>query len=166
MLDGDGEEDDDQVGGGVQGNGERAENHELEEDVAAAGGDELRDEGEEEEGGFGIQDFGEDALAESVLRRGGGNTGEFDVAAADHADAEPNEVGGAGVFDSVESDGGGGEDRGDAKSGGENVKEAADESADGRLEAFASAAGEAARQDVEDAGAGSYGEKERGREED
>ena len=59
-----------------------------------------------------------------------------------------------------------GEDRGDAKSGGENVKEAAYESADGGLEAFATAASEAAGQDVEDAWAGSYSKKERGREED
>ena len=58
----------------------------------------------------------------------------------------------------MKSDGGSSQDRGNPESGGENVEESAEKSAEGRLKTFAAAAGESAREDVEDAGAGSDGE--------
>lgn len=44
-LQGCGEKDHEEIGGGVKNHGERAQDYELEKDVAAGGGDELRDEG-------------------------------------------------------------------------------------------------------------------------
>jgi len=164
--------------------------------VAAFRSDELRNEGEEEEGGFGVEGFGEDALAES--RCGGWTEGRWvgcadcdaralgfqsgvdgwrivfccgllrqgDVTRPDHFYAEEDEVGCAGVLDGVEGDGGGGEDGGDSESGGEDVEESAEESAEGGLKTLAAASGEGAGEDVEDAGAGSDGEKESGGEEE
>jgi hypothetical protein len=59
-----------QVSRGVEDYRDRAEHYELREDVAGWGRDKLRDEGQEEERGFGIKRFGEDALAEGVSRGG------------------------------------------------------------------------------------------------
>src|SRR5260221_2767426 len=50
--------DDEEVGGGVEGDGKDAESGELQEDVAAFGCDELGDEGEEEQSGLGIEGCG------------------------------------------------------------------------------------------------------------
>src|SRR5215469_16432310 len=66
-LERDGKLDDDQIGGGVEDHGNRAEQHELKKDMTALGLDELRDEGQKEQSGFRIQGFGEDALAKGVL---------------------------------------------------------------------------------------------------
>jgi len=146
--------------------------------VAAFGCDELRDEGEEEQGGFWIEGFGEDSLLECGCRGwadgvccGTGRFGEGvfrygDVTGADHFDAEEDEIGGAGVLDGMEGHGGGGEDGRDAESCGEDVEKPAKEGADGGLEAFATASGEGAGEHVEDAGAGSDGEEESGGEEE
>jgi len=196
-----GEGDDEEVGGGVESDGENAEDGELKEDVAAFGGDELRDKGEEEKGGLGIEGFGQDSLTESfgwdwpecfsrgwqdfvagesslaglTWRNGHGmpcpygkkNTDvERNVTRADHFDAEEDEVGGAGVLDGVEGYGGSGQDGRDSESGSEDVKESAEESTEGRLKTFAAAAGKGAGEDVEDAGAGSDGEKKGGGEEE
>jgi len=136
----------------------------LKEDVSVGGSDELRDEGEEEQRGFGIQHFGEDALAKSAVGWSRGFHGHFGVACANHADAKPNEVGGAGVFDGVKRDGGGRKNRGEAESGGEDVEESAYESADGRKDAFALSSGKAARQDIENARAGRDGQEQSGGE--
>jgi hypothetical protein len=151
-LKGCGEKNDEEIGGGVKDHRESAENNELKEHMACCRGDELRDEGEEEEGRFGIEGFGEDALAEGASGWNGGCHRELGVAGADHADAEPDEVGGSGVFHGVEGEGGGGENRGNTESGGKDVAQPADEGAQGRIDSFATAAGEAARQDVENAG--------------
>jgi len=161
-----GERNDEQVGGGVERDGNDAEEGELKKDVAALRCDKLRDEGEEEECGFGIEGFGEDALAEGAAFWRGGFRGEFGVARADHFDAEEDEVGCASVLDGAEGYGGSGEDGGDAERGCEDVKESAKERAKGGLEAFAAAAGKGAGQDVENAGAGSGREKKRGGEEE
>src|ERR1044072_3667214 len=81
------------------------------------------------------------------------------VAGTDHADPEEDEVGGTGVFDGMEGDGGSGEDGRDSESGGEDVEEAAEESADGRLKTFTASSGESAGENVKDSGAGSDGQK-------
>ena len=69
LLERRGEQDDDQVGGGVEGDGDCAKCYELQEDVTRWRRNELRDEREEEERGLGVERFGEDALAEGVSRR-------------------------------------------------------------------------------------------------
>ncbi len=58
----------------------------------------------------------------------------------------------------MKSDGGSGQDGGDSDSGGEDVEEPAEKSAEGRLKTFARASCEGAGENVEDAGAGSDGE--------
>jgi len=65
-FEGSGEGHDEKVGGGVESDRDDAQYGELQEDLAAIGSDELRDEGEEEEGGFGIEGFGEHSLFESA----------------------------------------------------------------------------------------------------
>src|SRR6516225_5871560 len=57
-LEGRGHADDHEVGGGIAADGDRAEQGELNEDLAMGRGDELRDEGEKEQRGFRIQHFG------------------------------------------------------------------------------------------------------------
>jgi hypothetical protein len=165
-FEGSGEGDGEQVGRGVEGNGEDAKRRELEEGVAAFGCDELRDEGEEEERGLGIECFGENALAEGVAGWGSRLCGKLGVARADHFYAEEDEIGGASILDGVERDCGRGEDCGDSEGGGEDVEESAEESTDGRLKAFAAAPGESASEYVEDAGARGDGEEKRGGEEE
>jgi hypothetical protein len=54
-LEGRGHPDDHEVGGGVETDGDRAEQGELQEEVSMARGNELRDEGEKEERGFWIR---------------------------------------------------------------------------------------------------------------
>jgi hypothetical protein len=148
-----GEKNDEEIGGGIKDYRESTENNEWKEHMACCRRDELRDEGEEEEGRFGIEGFGEDALAEGASGWSGRYNREFGVAGADHADPEPDEVGRSGVFHGVEGEGRGGENRGNTESGGKDVEQAADERAQGRIDSFAAAAGEAASQDVENAGA-------------
>jgi hypothetical protein len=97
-----------------------------------ARGDELRDEGEKEERGFWIQHFGKNALAKSALRWARGFDGHFCIARADHADAKPNKICGAGVFDGMKRHGRGGKNRGEAEGGGEDVEESADKGAERR----------------------------------
>lgn len=156
-----GEENDHEVGSGVEDHGDGTQDDELQEDVAALRSDELRDEGKEEERGLGIEGFGEDALTEGALR-GHCGEGHLGVAGANHADAEPDEVCGSSIFYGVKGHGGSGENGGDAEGGGADVKESADEGAERRGNAFAAAAGESARQHVENAGAGGDGEKKSG----
>ena len=109
---------------------------------------------------FGIQHFGEDALAKSAGGWSRSFHGHFRVARADHADAEPDEIGGAGVFDGVKRDRRGRKNRGEAKSGGKDVEESANESAERRKDTFALSAGKAARQNVENAWAGRDGQEQ------
>jgi hypothetical protein len=94
-----------------------------------------------------------------VFRQGG-------VAQANHADAEEDQIRGSGVLDGVEGDGGGGQDGGHAEGGGEHVEESSEECADRGLQAFAAASSKGAGENVEDAGAGSDGEKNCGSEEE
>ena len=119
-----GEGDDKEVGGGVESDREDAERGELQENVAASGCDELRDEGKEEQRSFWVEGFGEDALTESAARRcrafNGGVVLQGDVTRAEHFYAEEDEIGGTGVLDCVEGYGGGGENSGNAEGGGED----------------------------------------------
>src|SRR5205814_110898 len=85
---------------------------------------------------------------------------------ADHFYSEEDQVGGTCVFDGPEGDGGGCENSGDSESGGENVEESAEKCAEGGLKTFAAASGECAGEDIEDAGAGSDGEKQGSGEEE
>jgi hypothetical protein len=164
-FDGNSQADDEKIGGGIEGDGERAKNRKLEEYVAVLGRDELRDEGEKEESGFGIEDFGENALAKSAMRWGKSARGKLGIARADHADAEKNEINGACEFDGVKSNSGGGENGGDACGGGENVNEAAKESAASGENAFAATTGEAASENIENTRAGSDCEDQSSKEE-
>jgi len=91
---------------------------------------------------------------------------ERNITRADHFYAEEDEVGGAGVFDGVKSDGGSGENCGDSESGGEDVEESAEEGAEGGLKAFAASSGQGAGEDVENAWAGGDGEEKRGGKEE
>ena len=104
-------------------------------------------------------------MTERALRWGGGGNGELGVAGANHTDAEPDEVGGSGVFDGVEGDRGSGEDRRNAQGRGENVEQPADESAERGLDSFTAAAGQAPSQNIENAGARRDGQHQRGRKE-
>lgn len=63
--------------------------------------DELRNEGKEEQGGFGIQDLSRDALPERVLRRpGAAEMRAFVFARCQHeAHAEVDQISGTGVLD-------------------------------------------------------------------
>ncbi len=158
------EEHDQQVSARIQDHGDGAQGYELKENVAAFGGDELRDEGEEEQRGLGIQRLREDPLAKCALRRRR-RKGHLGVAGANHADAEPYEVSGTGILHGVKGHGGSSENRGHAKRRGEDVKESADEGAQRGMNAFAAAAREGARQHVENAGTGRDGEKQCGGEE-
>ncbi len=165
LFEGSGEENDEQIGKSVERDGDGAENEELQEDVAATGRDELRNERKEEQGGFGIERFGEDALAEGAERRSGDGDVHFRVASTNHADTEEDEISGAGIFNGVKSDGGSSEDGGDAQGGGDDVEESAEESAEGGVQTFVASAGEGAGENVEDAGAGSDGEDKSSSEE-
>jgi hypothetical protein len=165
-LDRDSERDDREVGCGVEENGEKTENDELEKDVAAIRRGELGNEGEKKERSFGIQDFCQDALTERVRQGSGRGGSDLRVAVANHTDAKPDKITGAGIFDGVKSDGGSGENCGDPERGSENVKETADESSDGRVDTFAASASEAASENVENAGSGRYRQKECSGEED
>lgn len=84
--------------------------------------------------------------------RRGSREAHFNVAALDHANSQPDQIGGTCIFHRVEGDGGGGENGGDTQRCSKYVKQAADESSHGRLNPFALPSGEAARQNVEDAG--------------
>jgi len=122
-----GESDDQEIGGGVEADGDDAEYGELEKDVATFGGDELRDEREKKERGFGVEGFSENSLPESAAFWRGGARGKFCVARADHFDAEEDEIGGARILDRVKGDSRCGEDGGDDERGGEDVEESAKE---------------------------------------
>lgn len=164
-FEGCGERYDDQVGRSVKRDGNNAERRELDEDVVAFRCDKLRNEGEEEESGFGIEGFGQDSLAKGTTARGDCAGGEFGVAGADHFDAEEDEISGTSILNGVEGHSGCGENCGYPERGGEDVEESSEESAEGGLETFAATTGEGAGQDVEDARAGSDGEKHGGGEE-
>jgi len=100
-----GERNDQEIGGGVERDRNDTKDGELKKDVATFGSDELRDEGEEKESGFGIEGFGENALAESAACGRLGIGGQLGIARANHFDAKKNEISGACVFYGVESDG-------------------------------------------------------------
>jgi len=76
------------------------------------------------------------------------------VSRANHADAEPNKIGSARVFDGVKCHGGSGKDRGDAQRGGKDMEESTNKSAERRKDAFATASGKAAGQNIKDPGPG------------
>src|SRR5690348_4475946 len=149
-FEGQGEQHDEKIGGSVQRNGEDSQGSELPENVAVLRGDELRNEGKEKQRGLGIQDFGDDALAEGSERGARGAEAPFGVAGADHAKAEPDEISSSREFDGVKRHGGRGENRGDACGGGEDVEESSDERAERRVKTFAAPSGKRPREDVED----------------
>src|SRR5216684_6523365 len=145
-----GEKNDNEVGGGVEDHGDRAEKQELKENVSPPGGDELRDEGKEKQGRLGVQRFGEDSLAKRALRWLQVLKSHIGIAAANHANAKPCEIRRAGVLDGVKCNRGRGKNRGDTECCGKNMEQPAGKSTERRLNAFALAAGKAARQDIED----------------
>src|SRR6266446_5655205 len=146
-----GKDNDEKIGSGIEDHRESAKNHELQKDMAAVWGDELRNEGEEKKSRLGIENFGENALTKCARRgRLRGADGHLRIARADHANAEPNEIRGTRVFDGVKCNGGSSEDRGDAERGGQDMEESTNEGAEGRKDTFTAASGEAARQDVKD----------------
>ena len=84
--------------------------------------------------------------------RRGSHEAHFYVAALDHANSQPDQIGGTCIFHCVEGDRRSGENGGDTQRCSKHVKQAAAESSDGGLNPFALPSGEAARQNVEDAG--------------
>jgi len=121
----------------------------LQKNVTGVRRNKLRDEGQEEKRGLGIEGLSKDALVECVSRWRCGRHGQLGVARADHANSQPDEISGSGVFHGVEGDRGGRENRGNAERGGKYVKQSADECAQRRKNSFAAAPGQAARQNVE-----------------
>ena len=164
-LEGSGEENDNEVSGGIEDHGDRAEKHELKENVTPFRGNELRDEGKEKQGRLGIQSFGDNSLAKRALRWLQVLKSHIGIAAANHAEAKPYQIRRAGVFDGVKGNGGRSKNRGDTERCGKNVKQPACESAERRLNAFALAAGKAARQNIEDTWPWRNREDQSGREE-
>ena len=69
-LEGRSHDDDEEVGGGIQTDRDATEQSELHEDVAVGREDKLRDEGEKEQRGLGIQHFGEDARGPAISEGG------------------------------------------------------------------------------------------------
>src|SRR6267142_1307567 len=104
--------------------------------MAALRRNELRNEGKEKQSGLGVENFGENALTKGA-GRGGLRSADsrFLIPRANHADAEPDEICSARVFDGVEGHGGGSED----------VEKSTDKSAERRKHAFRTASGKAAR---------------------
>jgi len=132
-----GKDDDEKIGGGIEEDGESAENHELQENVAAFGRDELRNEGKEKQSRLRVENFGENPLTKGVRRNGlRGTDDHFRISRANHADAEPNEIGGTGVLDGMKCHGGSRQDRGDAERGGEDVEESTEKGAERRKDAL------------------------------
>src|SRR6266487_1575627 len=160
-----GEENDNEVSRGIEDHGDRAEKQELKENVTPLRRNELRDEGKEKQGRLGVQSFGDNSLAKRALRWLQVLKSHIGIAAANHAKAKPNEIRRAGVFDGVKGNGGRGKNRRDTECRGKNVKQPACESPERGLNAFALAAGKAARQDIEDAGPRRNGEDQSGGEE-
>jgi len=147
-----GKDNDEKIGGGIKEHAEDAENHELQENMAAFGRDELRNEGKEKQGRLRVENFRENPLTKSALRRLRRADGHLRISRADHADAEPNEIRGTRVFDGVKCQGGSGEDRGDAERGGQDMEESTNKGAERRQDTLTAASGEAARQNVKDSG--------------
>ncbi len=145
-LEGSGKDNDEKIGGGIEEHRESTKNHELQENVAAFGRDELRNEGKEKQSGLGVENFGENALTKGA-GRGGLRSADspFLIPRANHADAEPDEICSARVLDGVEGYGGSSEDRRDAEGGSEDVEKSTDKSAERRKHAFRTASGKAAR---------------------
>jgi len=131
-----GKDNDQKIGGGVEEHGESAKNHKLQENVAAFGRDELRNEGKEKQSRLRVENFGENPLTKSALRRLRCADGHLRISRADHTDAEPNEIRGTRVFDGVKCHGGSRQDRGDAERGGEDVEESTEKGAERRKDAL------------------------------
>src|SRR5581483_3554693 len=155
------EQDDEKVRGGIQRNRKTAEHDELPENVAVLRRDELRNEGKKEQRGLWVQHLGHDALAEGSQRGARGAQAPFRVARADHADAEPNEIRGAGKLDGVKRHRGRGEDRGNPRGCGKNVHQPSEEGAERRMKTFAAASRERPCQNVENPRPGRDGQNHR-----
>ncbi len=121
-LEGSGEENDNEVSRSIEDHGDRAEKQELKENVTPFRRNELRDEGKEKQGRLGVQSFGDNSLAKRALRWLQVLESHIGIAAANHADAKPNEIRRAGVFDAVKCNRGRGKNRGDTECRGKNVK--------------------------------------------
>src|SRR3954462_13405457 len=92
--------------------------------MAAAWLDELRQERQKEDRGFGVEQVDDEAVAQQprmvAVPDNARNLGGF-APAEDLPDPEPDQVGGTDILDGAESQGGGGQDRGQAQGGGRDM---------------------------------------------
>jgi len=143
-----GEDNHKKIGGRIEDHRESPENQELQKNMAAFGGDELRDEGQEKQSRLWVENLGENSLPKRALRGLQYADSHFRISRADHADAEPNQIRSACKLDGVKCHGGSGKDRGDAERGGQDMEESTNKGTERRMDAFTAASGEAARQNV------------------
>jgi hypothetical protein len=122
--------------------------------VAAGGIDELREEGQEEERRFGIEEIDQDALAENVaeIRLADGGFEYAGIAATQNADAQENQIGRADVFYELEGQCRGRQQSGKAECSGGYVKERAGGDTHGGDQACGTAVTDAAANDVQNGG--------------
>src|SRR6202158_4087655 len=143
-----GEDNHKKIGGGIEEYRESAENQELQKNMAPFRGDELRNEGEEKQSRLWVENFGKNPLPKRAMRGLQCADSHFRISRADHANAKPNQIRSAGKLDGVKCHGRSGKERGHAERGGQNMEESTNKGAEGRMDAFTAATGEAARQNV------------------
>ena len=146
----------DDVGERVERHRDQAERDELQRRVAAGRIDELRNEGEEEGCGLGIERLDQDAVAKRPRwRRPGSTLRPADRRAfAKGPDAEPDQIERAGQFERREQLRAGKDDRGDAEAARDDMDESAERRARASRRCRLAAARQRPRRDVENAGAG------------
>ncbi len=125
--------------------------------------DELREEGEEEEGDLRVEGVDEDALREDAPEPKVAATRRLDgaVSGEERPEPETDEIRGARVLDDGEGDGRGREQGREPDGCRGHVHESADLDPEHRRDARAPALVHAARDDVEDSGAGNGDERSR-----
>ena len=143
-----GEDNHKKIGGGIEEYRESAENQELQKNMAPLRGDELRNEGEEKQSRLWVENFGENPLSKRAVRRLQCADSHFRISRADHADAKPNQIRSARKLDGMKCYSGSGKDRGHAERGGQDMEESTNKGAEGRMDAFTAASGEATCQNV------------------
>jgi len=122
--------------------------------VAARGIDKLREEGQEEERRFGVEQIDENALAENVAEPGlaAGSFEHVGIAAAQNANAQENQVGSADVFYELKGQRRGSQQSGETERGGSYVEERAQGDAHGGDQAGGTAMADAAANNVQNSG--------------
>ena len=135
---------------------ENAERENLCGDMSAGWIDELWEKGEEEEGGFWVEDVDDDALGEDASEGGSRGVGRgFErFVAAEFLDPKIDEIGGAEVFDDTESGGGRDEESRETEGGCGSVDESADANSQRGDQTRVAALADAAANNVENGGAG------------